>query len=72
MTDRESTNDYRTNVDIPLSRFDKLRASHPVFSSELPESSNAVVLEKYKAELSCKICYNLLKDPVLSRVSLNN
>ncbi|KAE9556161.1 hypothetical protein FO519_000649 [Halicephalobus sp. NKZ332] len=71
MTARESADDSGGSVNLILTRFERHRASHPVFATELPDPGTGVVLEKFRAELSCKICCNLLKDPVLSRTCMH-
>jgi len=68
MTARESADDPGGSINLTLTRFERDRAPHPVFVTELPDPGTGIVLERFRAELSCKICCNLLKDPVLSRV----
>ena len=70
MTARESADDSGGSINLTLTRFERYRASHPVFATELPDPGTGIVLERFRAELSCKICCNLLKDPVLSRVRI--
>uniref|UniRef100_A0A7E4VEM8 RING-type E3 ubiquitin transferase n=1 Tax=Panagrellus redivivus TaxID=6233 RepID=A0A7E4VEM8_PANRE len=55
-------------VDLALNRFERIRGAHATGDPGLTDNlDGGIMLERFRAELSCKLCHNVMKDPVLSR-----
>uniref|UniRef100_A0AC34PUX3 RING-type E3 ubiquitin transferase n=1 Tax=Panagrolaimus sp. JU765 TaxID=591449 RepID=A0AC34PUX3_9BILA len=71
MTTAESTNNGGNKINLNITRFDKIRSPHPVFEADLPDPGTGIVLERFRPELTCKICGNVLNQPVISRMCMH-
>uniref|UniRef100_A0AC35GB47 RING-type domain-containing protein n=1 Tax=Panagrolaimus sp. PS1159 TaxID=55785 RepID=A0AC35GB47_9BILA len=72
MTEKESAIKTEGNVNLKLNRYDRQRVPHSIINHQnIFENSSGIVLEKFRNELSCKVCKKLLNDPVLSRTCMH-
>uniref|UniRef100_A0A914XY72 RING-type domain-containing protein n=1 Tax=Panagrolaimus superbus TaxID=310955 RepID=A0A914XY72_9BILA len=72
MTEKESVIKTEGNVNLVLNRYDRQRVPHSISNHQhIFDNSSGIVLEKFRNELSCKVCKKLLNDPVLSRTCMH-